>query len=313
MQEDIRQWSWEKRAPAFYDAFREVLASDPRAPATIAAREVPDLCERVTVFVTTVGAKSYQACRDHLAEQDCRFRLEIIDRVAPMNAAFQRMLEDCATPFFIQVDEDMLLYPQAVRTLCEKISSAAPNVAIFFADLHDAHLGRSIVGVKIYRHDIVRRYPFADVQSFEKQQVRRLRADGYEVGFDRRSQVLGLHGTHWTPESIFERYATLESRRRRHPIELAWFSKYHSVFLSRFLEDPSDLNFFALMGVVAGATPSGQNSGDKDFRAYAALPGLDAARKLFAELHSQGEPRAASFDRPAPARAAAGSKSRRSG
>src|SRR5262249_10493069 len=136
----------------------------------------PDLADRVTVFVTTVGAPSYDACRQHLAAQDCAYRLEVIDRVAPMNAAFQRMLDDCQTPFFVQVDEDMLLYPHAVRTLYERMAGADASVAMTIADLYDVHLERCILGVKIYRHEIVRRYPFAAAQSFEKLQARQLRA-----------------------------------------------------------------------------------------------------------------------------------------
>ena len=318
MQEDIREWSWEKRAPTFFEMFRRVHAQDGvhrldrldrRRP-----RDVPDLSDRVTVFVTTVGAASYQACLDHLAEQDCRFGLEIIDSVAPMNAAFQRMLDRCKTPFFVQVDEDMLLYPQAVRTLCESIEAEPPNVAMFFADLYDAHLERPIVGVKIYRHEVVRRYPFTDVQSFEKLQVRQMRADGYDVGFDRAGpHVLGLHGTHWTTQSIFERYATLESRRRRHPRELEWFTEYPPLFIRRVLEDPSDLNFFALMGVIAGATPSGADRGDKDFRSYKDLPGLAEARRLYEELLRPAESGTAGPERPALVQAVDAEKRRRSG
>ena len=43
--------------------------------------------------------------------------VEIIDRVAPMSAALQRMHDLCTTSHYIQVDEDMLLFPHAVETL----------------------------------------------------------------------------------------------------------------------------------------------------------------------------------------------------
>ena len=126
MQRDIRAWGWPARSAGFYDMFRarsgRAARAAPRRRAGGATQGRRDLSEQLTVFVTTVGAPSYAACRQHLRAQDCAFRLQVIDRVAPMSAAFQRMLDDCRTPFFVQVDEDMLLYPHAVRTLYERIA-----------------------------------------------------------------------------------------------------------------------------------------------------------------------------------------------
>ena len=74
------------------------------------------------VFVSTVGYPTYQECLEGLAAQDSKFTLKIVDHVAPMSAALQRMQDECTTPYYVQVDEDMLLYPQAIRTLHERIS-----------------------------------------------------------------------------------------------------------------------------------------------------------------------------------------------
>ena len=82
----------------------------------MAERERIDISDLVTVFVSTVGYPTFESCIENLQRQDCIFELNVIDHVAPMSAAFQRMLEECVTPYFVQVDEDMLLYPGAVRT-----------------------------------------------------------------------------------------------------------------------------------------------------------------------------------------------------
>ncbi len=273
MQTDIQTWHWRERSKEFFDLFRHVLAGkQPAAP-------TQDLSADVTVFVTTVGAPSFDACLTLLRQQDCRFTLEVIDHVAPMSAAFQRMLDLCKTPYYVQVDEDMLLYPHAVRTLYEAIVGAGDAVALVVADLHDTHLQRPIHGVKIYRHATLARYPFADVQSFEKRQVAQLLADGYRTRHI--EQTLGLHGTHWTRQSIYERYAALERRRRGHPRDLRWFEPYPTVFLERFLEDPSEINFFALMGVLSGVlTSQAGMAADKNYRTYDALPGFETLRRF---------------------------------
>ena len=144
----------------------------------------------------------------------------------------QRMLDDCATPYYVQVDEDMLLYPHAVRSLHEAITAAPSEVAIVVRNLYDVHLERCVLGVKIFRHAIVRRYPFRAMEAFEVDQVRRFEADGYRL--DRsptglrpvHGETLGMHGTRWTPATIYERYANLQRRFRGYPERMRWFTEY---------------------------------------------------------------------------------------
>jgi glycosyl transferase family 1 len=286
MQTDVQAWHWAERSGEFFRLFREILdgCGEPRAPR-------PDLSAELTVFVTTVGAPTFENCLAHLRDQDCAYTLQVIDRLAPMNVAFQRMLDECRTPYYVQVDEDMLLYPHAVRTLYEMMRDAGSHVAIVAADLYDVHVKRRIVGVKIFRHAIVRRYPLDAVEEFEKLQVERLEADGYLVVRTKTGTtpavgpILGLHGTQWTPQSIYERYATLERRRRAYPRQMRWVREHHAEFLQRFLEDPSELNFFALLGLIAGTLASANGQAlAKDYRTYAALPGFEALRRFLADF-----------------------------
>ena len=247
------------------------------SPAAVEPRA--DLSHAVTVFVFTVGAPSFEACLALLRGQDCTFAVRIVDHVAPLSAATQLMLDECATPYCVQLDEDMLLYPDAIRTLYGAIAGAPDRVAVAVGDLYDAHLDRCIQGVKIFRHAIAARYPFVEMLAYDARQVHRMRADGYElrpVG-----QTVGLHGTCWTPASIFARYATMERKRRAHPAWERWFDRHPRVFLERFLQDPTDLQLFALMGVAAGVYASRRGMrGEKDYRAGHASLGFDAVCRL---------------------------------
>lgn len=296
LQHDIQCWGWNTRAEQFYALFRQ-LAAEPRrnvvAGVAVSACDRPDvrpdLSAEVTVFVSTVGAPSFADCMAHLERQDCRFRLRVIDHVAPMSAAFQRMLDECETPFYVQVDEDMLLYPRAVRSLRDWLCGSQPDVAMVTAWLWDAHLGRGIIGVKIFRHDTVRRYPLANVQSCEIDQLQRLGRDGYRYLRPPDAQptetgqwTLGLHGTHYSPRSIFERYATLERVRCQNSDRLRWFEEYGGEFLRRFQMDPSEMNAMALMGILAGRLSGDRPHGEKDFTEYECLPGLGEARAFIA-------------------------------
>jgi hypothetical protein len=170
------------------------------------------------------------------------------------------------------------------------------KVAMFGDLLYDVHLERCIQCIKIFRHDIVRNYPLKDVEAFEWEQGRRLERDGYLVirtpveNATRNSQeTLGLHGTSWTPRSIYERCATYERKRLRGIKSHDWITEYPVVFLERFLEKGSELDFFALMGIISGRLADHQGEGhSKDYRTYSRLPGFEALRRYLSEVDHQG-------------------------
>ena len=55
---------------------------------------------------------------------------------------------------------------------------------------------------------------------------------------------------------------------------MRWFQRYPQRFLTNYLEDPSELNFFAFMGpVTAALTGLDGNGREKDYRRYKDLPG----------------------------------------
>jgi hypothetical protein len=142
MQQDIVRWLWTHRSPEFYAMFRDVLGS----------REVvPDLSHKVTAFVATGGGRTLPDCLDHLGRQDVKFKLEIVENAPPLSAAFQRALVACETPYVVQIEEDMLLSPHAIRTLVDELEQQAPEVAMYVAPLYDGHLDRATQGVKISR------------------------------------------------------------------------------------------------------------------------------------------------------------------
>ena len=250
-----------------------------------------NLRDLVTVFVTTVGYPTFATCLEHLRAQDSRFTLRIVDRVAPMSAAFQRMLDECTTPYYVQVDEDMLLYPHAVRTLYARLAAMEPRTAQYVAALYDVHLERVIYGVKIFRHAVARRYDFRDVTGSEWDQIRRWRADGYVdvrvplEGATRHSEhTLGLHGTYWTPEAVYRRFFVLEVTRRMGNRTHEWLRETAPSFLDRFLKTGSEVDFHALMGVLAGSLADVTTMGrEHDYRTYDQTPGLDGLRRFVKE------------------------------
>lgn len=251
-----------------------------------------DLSAWVTVFVTTVGYPTFERCMECLQAQDCTFQLKVIENVAPMSAAFQRMINECETPFYVQVDEDMLLYPQAVRTLYETMLQLDDTVAQFVACLFDEHLDRAIYGLKIFRTAIARRYPVRDVEGFEWEQQSRWRRDGCTdlreavQQADRSApRTLGLHGTHWTPLAIYIRYIVLESTRRKGNKSHQWVATEAHKMLNRYLEGRTELDLYALGGILAGRLQERLSTGrSKHYGRYLQTPGFEDFRRFVEAL-----------------------------
>jgi hypothetical protein len=157
-------------------------------------------------------------------------------RCSSGESRFNEMHLRCRTEFYIQVDEDMLLFPHAVQALRTSIASASRNVWSSCASLWDCDAQRAIYGVKIYRLSIVK-VPYSNTPSCEIEQVAGLRAAGYEellqpLDF---ANCLGEHGKHYSPETIFKRWQRCFQKHRLFG-NMQWIEPYPRVLLDRYVK-----------------------------------------------------------------------------
>jgi GR25 family glycosyltransferase involved in LPS biosynthesis len=202
----------------------------------------------LTVFIIRSGKNpNYEDCLESIKNQNCTFVLNEIVDISPMSAAFQQMIERCDTPYYIQVDEDMILDAYAIERLYYAIKCTKRNVCMVSHMLADAHLGMDIFGIKIYRHDIMINYPYnLQIISCEKDQMTRLENDGYVVQTIEKS--IGKHSPKWTTELIYERYFDLMEKWKVYKYD--WMSKLPEKLLNIVKENPTNENIYALMGAT---------------------------------------------------------------
>lgn len=242
-----------------------------------------NLEDKVTVFLISSGEPDYRATKTALTRQDCRFRLEEIRDVAPMNAAFQQMIDRCETPYYVQVDGDMILEPWAIRRMYEEFQQptvqqgvhtrSMNRVAFLTFLLYDVHLRMNIYGVKIYRHEVMSRFPYQESYSCEVDQAARIRKAGFfavdrygdDVLKSKGPNVFGVHSPTWTPERIFNRYRRLAQKWRR--FKYGWLKSLPLRFKREFQHRGGELDFWALAGFVAGATGPLDDDQEQNFRA----------------------------------------------
>lgn len=246
-----------------------------------------------TVYVLTVDDPAFRACMDALDKQDAPgFERDLIRNISPFNAAAQEMIRRCRTPYFIQVDEDMILYPEAVSRMEQAMTQAPAEVGMLCFHLYDEDRERPIQGIKIYRTELMRRVSFQDLKASEMNLLDQMGEQG--IRWVLHPDILGRHGTTYTPESIYRRYKTMYEKDIRQWNLLT--SDIHRK-ASKFRETGDILQLFALLGAAHGIIEAPRAPDrEKDARAYN-LKELE----IFGRLFEKTPPESQTYD---PSRAA---------
>jgi len=231
---------------------------------------VHDLRNQLTSFVITVGDEpNLSECLACLDAQSVEFQRETIRDAAPMHRAFNEMHQRCRTPEFIQVDEDMLLFPDAVERLHRALAEAPTETAIIAAPLWDVQVERPIYGVKIHRTEIVARFPHRDTVSCEVAHNKELTEAGFAVQSLplawSREACFGLHGKNYTPDTAFVRWKRLFIKRRLTGRPL-WAAPWPARFLDRYQRTGSQIDLYSFLGAVSALSEQQPSDNELDFR-----------------------------------------------
>tara|TARA_Y100000310_G_scaffold128658_1_gene127839 strand:+ start:1103 stop:3667 length:2565 start_codon:yes stop_codon:yes gene_type:complete len=230
----------------------------------------PDLAQEVTAFLIHCGEASAPEALERLHSQTVLCRVEEIAHVAPMDRAFQQMIDRCETPYYAQVDADMLLEPWAVQVLYDNIN--AYEADIFVGYLWGDVEQQPIQGVKIYRHEATKGHTFDESLSCEW---------GHQSGLAMKVQALPHHreecyGTHKVLQSrtvAFRRGKRLMQKLRAAPGQMAFFQPLMRdvhARISHGAREPHLLDMYT--GMIAGAM--GPMPEDKELDAMKTDPDL---------------------------------------
>ena len=262
----------------------------PDAPAFTGGPEARDLPD-TTIFITTIGDEvNFADCIAHLQAQTVRCPIVLIDRVAPMSAAFAMMHKLCTTPYYVQVDEDMLLHPHAIESLHDELEQAPEDVAFVCAALWDCDVERAILGVKIYRHAIVRQFPYRNVISCEVRQMNSMKAAGYKTvlhSTDEGAPCLGEHGKHYSAATIFQRWQRLFQKHGSMG-HLTWLEPWPVRLLERYMQTREPEHLYAFLGSISGI--AGRPEFDRELDWRDANPALQRMNFYF-DAHLNKEPK----------------------
>lgn len=223
-----------------------------------------NISSELTVFFITSGYNpNEESCLSALKNQTCLFTLQIIRNYSPMSVAFQEMLIRCKTPYYIEVDGDMLLQKNTIEKMYNEILPTDSKTAMQCYRLRDVHLDFPIYGIKIYKHDIFKNYPY-DIKhpSCEVKQLDDIKKDGYT--YTLIEDIVGEHSTFWTDTGIYERYYNLMQKFRL--FKYVWMRDLPKKLVGIYQKSPTEQNLYALCGAIIGLSDNKIIDGEKDSR-----------------------------------------------
>lgn len=213
--------------------------------------------DEITAVILTVGhSKFIEKCIESIEKQTLRPRyIEIIRDIKPFSKASQTGLDSVKTPFYVPVDDDMILHDHCFKRLYHYISTDN-NCAETILRLKDPILGR-IYGIHMYRVDVVGQigfHPLYDEKGCERRMIRAIESLGFSsLHID---VVGGQHRPVYTPEDAFRKYKFIGEQAVYYQGDKGAEIMVRSLDrLSEYwLETHASVALYAMAGLLAGLT-----------------------------------------------------------
>jgi hypothetical protein len=233
---------------------------------------------RTTAYILTIGDPVFVRCREALDKQTIsNFDIDIIDHISPISAAGTEMLRRCKTEFLIQIDEDMILFPDAVEKMERYIAAAPDNVGMICFYLYDEDREENIQGIKIFRTSQIHKVYFRDTKASDMDLIDQM--DSLGIKWVAHPDVMGLHGTSYSLESIYLRYKTMYEKDIR-----LWNIVTADIWrkAEKYRQTGDPLQLFALLGAAHGVinAPFAADA-EKNFNEYR-LKSIEIFKRLLA-------------------------------
>lgn len=177
----------------------------------------------VAAVVLTVGERTTERALDSVRRQTLQpEQVVVVEGARPFHRAFNSAFARVETPYFVQVDADMVLDPDCLEVLRGAMS---PRTGIALGALRDPLIGK-IAGVKMFRSSCLESFRLRDTIDPDVDYSRTLARLGwstdYLTGHRRpaaRSGALGAHLPDYTLPYVFGTYYAL-GRRYGHRVNL---------------------------------------------------------------------------------------------
>lgn len=171
---------------------------------------------------------------------------------------------NCNTKYYVEVDEDMILYSTAIESMYQLIQDTENEISMLVCQLFDTHYEIPIQGIKIYKHEICKNYPYnLKHPSCEVEQSTRMMNDGYSWLLN--ESVVGEHSPIWTKELIYKRYKNLVQKQKLLNAPCGYGNICQKIS-NKLGRQYNNLDFFALLGASVGQFSNEGFEEEKNFK-----------------------------------------------
>lgn len=141
------------------------------------------------------------------------FLVHVIQNVSPTSKAYNEMRLRCKTKYFVQLDEDMELFPHAIQMFKSAISLNVKKCFLYSFYLIDEYLGigekKYLECLKLYNFDIMKEFPTSDNPSESTSSVdRHWHSSIHAAGYVQKNicEPIGYHAKHRKPFDLMIRF-----------------------------------------------------------------------------------------------------------
>ncbi|MGH7789799.1 MAG: glycosyltransferase family 2 protein [Candidatus Binatia bacterium] len=213
----------------------------------------------VSAVVLTVGEATTPAAIGSVEAQTLPAReIVLVEHVTPFSRALNEGASRVVTPFFVQVDADMILDPICFETLRRNMTPGVGQVSGF---LRDRLLGR-ICCIKMFRTACLQQCPMPDTVAADVDFLHGITDLGWclviALRFDRPRDEWHTYAEHrrdYSPQYTFHKFQ-LEGRKARYRRDTFGFKDR----LMRLHRRPQDVTVVAQIGLAHGVF--NQDTGD---------------------------------------------------
>lgn len=218
----------------------------------------------LTVFLITCGEESLNRCMESLQKQHLSGKsspkLEVIRDVYPMSEAFNQMHKRCKTPYFLQVDSDVVLNDGAVQALYETVRTSPFFIYAAYGQLYEEGFGLG-GSLRCWKKSIFNLFKFRDRRTVDRDFYNRARLLGF-----RRKKIEGVVGTHAPRHSNLSEYLKTKGDVEKWQFLKRPFARFAQPLYESLLADPAR-NRYKILGFAMGAVSSGKRiSKSKDIK-----------------------------------------------
>jgi len=222
--------------------------------------------------------KDIEFCHIHcgeLTERECLqaissfdVRVSEVRHVFPQVKALNQMLSQVQATYFVELDSDMILNPNALERIEVAIDKHAHDDkwhTILFK-LHDTFTERDILSLKVMRSDIMKQFPFQDKPTPDVEHYSRLKNAGfYCIDAYLNTSTIGKHVLRGHT-FCYHKYRDVYATRRFHNFnwDEAVFmggktikqqsKKHFDYFLIKYITTDKEDYLSAIAGMVDGLT-----------------------------------------------------------